>query len=149
MKKPFALFLAMCLLSVTMGQLKATVKCDPFVVDILNGSVNGLKSDATIHDIKEKFPCFSSAEEESSTAKCGGGVYFKDRDLVFYTQRDYIEIGPKFQGKITPAIIGAKRNALFNWFGNPKLKDQEWDAYQTSYGTLILHFDKLGKVILV
>ena len=138
----------MCLISATMGQLKATVKCDPFDVDILNGKVNGLKADVTMHDIKDKFPCFTGSDEEGAS-KCGGGVYFKDKDLFFYTNRDYIEIGPKFKGKMSIPLIGAKRNTLFKWLGNPKIKDETWDAFQTSYGTLVLHYDKTSKVSLI
>jgi hypothetical protein len=149
MKTLIVLLLSMFSLSFTMGQLKVTAKCDDFNVDILKGTVNGLKPDVTVNAIKEKFPCFSSAEDESQTAKCGGGVWFKERDLSFYTDRDYIEIGSKFKGKLSIPLMGAKRNTFFNQLGNPKLKDDTWDAFQTSYGIIILHYDKTSKVNLI
>lgn len=149
MKTLTVLLLSMFSLSFAMGQLKVTAKCDAFVVDVLNGRVNGLTPKATVNDIKDKFPCFTSFEDESQTAKCGGGVYFKDKDLSFYTDRDYIEIGPKFKGKLSLPLMGAKRGTFFNNFGNPKLKDDTWDAFQTSYGIIILHYDKTNKVNLI
>ena len=45
--------------------------------------------------------------------------------------------------------MGANRNSLFKWLGNPKIKDVNWDAYQTQYGTLVLHFNKAGKINLI
>jgi hypothetical protein len=132
-----------------MGQLKPKVKCPDFYVDVLNGTVNELKPNDTPDEIKAKFPCFTSAEDESNTAKCGGGIYFKDKDIYFYTKRKYVEIGPKFQGKLSIPLIGAKRNSLFKSLGNPKMKDDQWDAYQMSFGTLVLHYDGTGKVKLI
>ena len=140
------IFLAICmsLASVSMSQLKAKVKCPDFYVDVLNGTVNDLKPNYTQNEIKEKFPCFTSAEDESAEAKCGGGIYFKDKDIFFYTKRDYIEIGPKFLGKTSILLLGTKRNSLFKSLGNPKMKDDLWDAFQTQYGTLVLHYDVPG-----
>jgi hypothetical protein len=149
MKKLFLALLSMIVLSGAMAQLTVKSKCPDFVVDILDGKVNGLKPNAQPYDIKAKLPCFTSVDEEGGTAKCGGGVYYKDRDIYFYTQRDYIEIGPKFKGKLTVALLGAKRGSLFSTLGNPKLKDDKWDAYQMSYGTLVLHYDAAGKVNLI
>jgi hypothetical protein len=128
------------------AQLKTTAICPTFNVDLLDGKVNDLLPTSTVGQIKEKFPCFTSAEAESATAKCGGGVFFKDRDIYFYTSRDYIEIGPKFKGKLSVPLMGADRKSLFKWLGLPKIKDVNWDAFQTSYGILILYYTKAGKV---
>jgi len=144
MKRTLFVILAMSIVSVSMGQLKAKVKCPDFYVDILNGTVNEIKPNYTPNEIKEKFPCFTSAEEESNDAKCGGGIFFKDKDIYFYTKRDYIEIGPKFTGKTSIPLLGTKRNGLFKSLGNPKMKDDLWDAFQTQYGTLVLHYDVAG-----
>jgi hypothetical protein len=127
-----------------MAQLKAKAHCpDQITVDVLNGTVNNSKPNTTANQIKEEFPCFTSAEE-GSTAKCGGGVFFKDRDLYFYTQRKYVEVGPKFTGKTSIKLLGTKRGSLFNQLGNPKIKDDLWEAYEMQYGTLVLHFDVAG-----
>ena len=152
MKRILFIFLSLGLLSSAMGQLKAKVKCPEFYVDVLNGTVNDIKPNYTPNEIKDKFPCFTSSEEESESAKCGGGIYFKDKDISFFTKRDYIEIGPKFIGKFSIPLLGTKRGSLFKSLGNPKIKDDLWDAYETQYGTLVLHYNvasAAGKVILV
>jgi hypothetical protein len=136
--------LSMSFLSVAMGQLKAKAKCPDFYVNVLDGTVNDIKPNHTPNEIKEKFPCFTSAEEEGTDAKCGGGIYFKDKDISFYTKRNYIEIGPKFPGKTSILLLGTKRGSLFKSLGNPKIKDDLWDAYQMQYGTLVLHYDVAG-----
>jgi len=134
----------MSILSVGMGQLKAKVKCPDFYVDVLNGTVNELKPSNTQNEIKDKFPCFTSAEDESPTAKCGGGIFYKDKDIFFYTKRKYVEVGPKFVGKISIPLLGTRRGSLFTKLGNPKIKDDLWDAYEMQYGTLVLHYDVAG-----
>jgi hypothetical protein len=144
MKRTLFVILAMSIVSVSMGQLHAKVKCPDFYVDVLNGTVNDIKPNYTFNEIKEKFPCFTSSEEESESAKCGGGIFFKDKDIFFYTRRDYIEVGPRFPGKTSIPLLGAKRNSLFKTLGNPKMKDDLWDAFEMQYGTLVLHYDVAG-----
>ncbi|AXY75022.1 hypothetical protein D3H65_13975 [Paraflavitalea soli] len=133
--------------TMSMAQLKAKVLCPAFDVDILEGKVNGYKATVGIGELKNKFPCFTSATNDS--AKCGEAIYYKDKDISFYTGRDYIEIGEKFKGKISMPLIGASRGSLFKYLGNPLMKDDTWDAFQTSYGTLVLHYNKAKKVRLI
>jgi hypothetical protein len=131
------------------AQLKAKVKCDDFNVDILTGKVNDIKANFTPELIKAKFPCFTAVEPEDASSKCGGVILYKDKDLIFYTGRDYIQIGDKFKGKLSLPVMGANRNSFFKTLGNPKIKDDTWDAYQMQYGTLVLHFNKANKVRLI
>jgi len=147
MNNPFRrlVFLALLMCSMSaMAQLKAKVKCPDFYIDVLNGTVNDIKPNYTLDEIRTKFPCYTSTEDESESAKCGGGAFFKDKDIYFYTRRDYIEVGPKFLGKLSIPLLGAKRNSLFKLLGNPKMKDDLWDAFQMQYGTLVLHYDVTG-----
>jgi hypothetical protein len=138
------LALSLSFLSTAVAQLKPKTKCPDFYVDILNGTVNDLKPNNTPDEIKTKFPCFTSAVDEAPDAKCGGGIYFKDKDISFFTKRDYVEIGSKFVGKLSIPLLGTKRNSLFKTLGNPKMKDDLWDAYEMQYGTLVLHYDIAG-----
>lgn len=130
------------------AQLKTSAQsqCGTIVVDILDGKVAGLKANVIPGEIKRKFPCITSEEPEDKSSKCGGLISIKDRDIYFYTGRDYVEIREKFKGKLSIPIMGANRNSLFKWLGNAKIKDTNWDAYSTSYGTLILYFNKANKV---
>jgi hypothetical protein len=134
----FALFLN--------AQLKTSTVCPSVYVDILDGKVNGVEPDYTQAQVKKNLPCFTSAEDENGSSKCGGLISYKDKDLYFYTGRDYVEIREKFKGKLSIPIMGASRNGLFKWLGHPKIKDQKWDAYQTQYGTLVVYFNKANRI---
>ena len=140
-------FFFLVLYTVASAQLKTTPKCPEFDIDILDGIVNqNILPTSTVGQIKLNLPCFSSFEEEGTSAKCGAGVFYKDKDIYFYTTRDYIEIGPAFKGKLSVPLMRISRNNLFKLLGSPKIKDVNWDAFQTSYGILILYYDKASKV---
>ncbi|MBL7748959.1 MAG: hypothetical protein JNM19_16085, partial [Chitinophagaceae bacterium] len=32
------------------------------------------------------------------------------------------------------------------WLGHPKIKDVNWDAFQTAYGILVVYYNKSSKV---
>ena len=146
MKRLLFFLLSIVIINSASAQLKTKVICPAFEVDLLNGKVNGAKPDWVYALLKDKFPCYTKAEDETPTSKCGGGLFFTDKGISFFTGRDYVEIASTFKGKLTPSLLGASRGALFNTLGNPKMKDDSWDAYQTSYGTLILYFNKANKV---
>ena len=146
MKTTLLSLMALLICGIVSAQLKTTAICPTFSVDILDGIVNGtILPGSTVGQIKLKFPCYTSFEEEGTTAKCGAGVFYKDKDISFYTTRDYIEIGPAFKGKLSIPLMGAPRTGLFKMLGSPQIKDVNWDAFQTAYGVLILYY-KSGKV---
>jgi hypothetical protein len=147
MKTVILLPLMAILLSPAYAQLKVKATCNAFSVDILKGKVNDVRPDFTAGQIKAKFPCFTS--EDPETSKCGGVIYFKDRDVKFFTGRDYVEIGPAFKGQLSIPLMGAKRGSLFKYLGNPSLKDANWDAFETQYGTLILYYNSASKVNMI
>ena len=128
------------------AQLSAKASCDVFSIDILNGTLNNLKPNVNEQEIREKLPCYTSNPKSDSV--CGRTLFYKDRDVIIYLQRKYVEIGPAFKGKLSIPLMGASRDGLFKWLGNAKIKDTEWDAFQTQYGTLVLHYEK-GKVKLI
>jgi hypothetical protein len=143
------LFFLLCISAISVSaQLKTSTKCADFEVDVLDGKVNGIKPDVTPERIKVLLPCFT-ATSAADSSKCGTIVSYADKDLYFYTDRDYVQIGPKFKGKLSIPLFGVQRNSLFQYLGNAKLKDVNWEAYQTSYGCLILYFDKAGKINLI
>ena len=147
MQKIITLLSAIFLFTAVSAQLKTTPVCPAFNVDILDGIINGtIVPNSTVGQIKTKFPCFTSFEEEGTSAKCGGNVFYKDKDIYFYTTRDYIEIGPAFKGKLSLPLMGAPRNGLFKMLGQPQIKDVNWDAFQTAYGVLILYYNKAARV---
>jgi hypothetical protein len=131
------------------AQLKTSTKCADFEIDVLDGKVNGIKPDVTPERIKVLLPCFTAATAAGDTSKCGITISYKDKDVTFYTDRDYVQVGPNFKGKLSIPLFGVQRNSLFKYLGQPKLTDQTWEAYQTSYGCLILYYDTAGKVNLI
>lgn len=145
MKKALVV-IAVLYTSLLSAQLKPTTVCPEFVIDILDGRIGELDPRSTIGQIKAKFPCFTKLDNESDSAWCGGGIFYKDRDLYFYTGRDYVEIGPAFKGKLTLPLMGSSRGSFFKTLGNPMIRDTGWDAYQTAYGILLLYFNKSNKV---
>ena len=146
--KKLSLLLLTGLASLSLSaQLKKTISCPAFTVDLLRGRVGSqLLCTSTVGQIKTAYPCFTTAEDESATAKCGGGVFYKDKDIYFYTARNYIEIGPAFKGQLSQPLMGLARSSTFRYLGNAKVKDVNWDAFATAYGILILYYNKAGKV---
>ena len=129
-----------------LAQLTAKPVCGEFSIDILNGTVNNMRPNVNEQEIREQLPCYTS--DQKSDSVCGHILFYKDRDVRIYLQRKYVEIGPAFKGKLSIPLMGASRDALFKWLGNPKIKDTDWDAFQMQYGTLVLHYEK-GKVKLL
>ena len=145
--KTTIIFLSFFLFSAASAQLKTTPKCPEINIDLLDGLVNkNILPTSTVGQIKLNLPCYTSFEDEGTSAKCGAGVFYKDKDVYFYTTRDYIEIGPAFKGTLSLPLMGAARSSLFKLLGTPEIKDVHWDAFQTAYGILILYYDKNSKV---
>jgi len=147
MKSILLSILAISFLLAGNAQLKTKPKCDPFVVDVLDGKVNEVHADFTKGQIEKKLPCFTS--EEPETTKCGGTIVYKDQDVKFFTGRNYVELGPNFKGKLNIPLMGGKRGSFFKWLGLPKMKDDSWDAFQTQYGCLILYYNAASKVRMI
>jgi hypothetical protein len=148
MKKAFFLLLLAPGIMLCEAQLIPKKKCDAFYVDVLDGKINGVRPDYTMGLIKEKLPCFTSTAEVAAS-KCGGTVFYQDRGVYFYTDRNYVEIKPNFKGKLSIPLLGASRGSLYKWLGHPILKDNTWDAFQTAYGILVLHYNRASKVALI
>ncbi|MFT3979088.1 MAG: hypothetical protein QM687_01370 [Ferruginibacter sp.] len=134
------------LTTASFAQLKVTDACPTFSADILEGNINRIHPRSTISEVIKTFPCQTSTEErDDSTGRCRG-VFYNNRGVSFFTGRNYIEIREGYKGKMEPMIMGAARGSLFSILGYPKIKDVEWDAYQTKYGTLILYYNKANKI---
>src|SRR5262245_54001173 len=99
MKHSLFIICAILLSCIANSQLKTTTICPAITVDLLDGKVNGMEPDFTQGQIKKALPCVTKEEPENSTSPCGGLLAYKDKDIYFYTGRDYVEIGPKFKGK--------------------------------------------------
>ncbi len=145
MKNYLFIFISFVTCYTANAQLKATAVCPNFTADIMAGTVNDLQTKSAIAEIQAKLPCATAMVEKDLGTACAG-VFYKDKDITFYTDRQYIEIGEKFKGRITPALMGVSRKNLFALLGHPKLKDTNWEAYQMGYGTLVLYYNAAGKI---
>ena len=145
MKKNLLTIISVACVLITQAQLKTTPVCPAFTVDVLEGTINDLNTKSTLGEVKSSSPCFTKLVETATTTDCAGAFY-KDRDISFFTERGYVEIGEKFKGKLSLPLIGASRTSLFKWLGFPKIKDVNWDAFQTKYGILIIYYTKAGKI---
>ena len=141
MKRSLLVIVVMIGLSQAKAQLKTKADCGIMIVDVYKGWINEVMPSADPERIKAKIPCFTSFEPESNESKCGGGIYYADKGLTVYIQREYFLMDEKFKGKMSVPLMGAKQGALFTLLGNPKVKDANWEAYQMSYGTLILYYN--------
>jgi hypothetical protein len=151
MKYTFIFLLLFFAAFTTVAQLKTKPDCGPITVDVHKGWINEAKPNDDPEQIKAKLPCFTSFEKEGNESGCGGGVYYDDKGICFYIQRDYVVITEAFKGKFTVPLFGAKSDDLFVKFGNPKVKDTNWEAYQMAFGIMIVYYNMKGtinKVIL-
>ncbi|RXK62080.1 hypothetical protein ESA94_03450 [Lacibacter luteus] len=151
MKKAILLLVLVTVSVMVTAQLKVKPDCGVLTVDVHKGWINEAKPNADPEQIKTKLPCFTSFEKEGTTSTCGGGVFFDDKGIRFYTQRDYIVITDKFKGKFTSPLLGVKKAAMFAKYGNPKLKDANWEAYQMAYGIIVVYYNTaatINKIII-
>lgn len=127
------------------GQLvSSSPVCPTFKVDVLEGNINKIHSKSTIGEVAKMFPCFTEKVDKDET-ECTR-VTYKDKGVSFFPGRNYIEISDNFKGTINPSLMGASRGELFRTLGNPQIKDANWEAFKTQYGTLVLYYNKAGKI---
>lgn len=90
MKKTIIFLFVILLSSVSFSQLKTTVKCPEINVDLLYGIVNGtILPTSNPALIKHDLPCYTGFEDKGTSSKCAG-VFYKDKDIYFYTERNYV-----------------------------------------------------------
>ncbi|UPT66056.1 MAG: hypothetical protein M0D57_16400 [Sphingobacteriales bacterium JAD_PAG50586_3] len=123
--------------------------CDNIIADLYTGRVNGLKPTTSMSAVKKKLPCFTGESTEGGNVNCGGGVFYLNNDIYFYTGRNYIELRDKFSGRTEPALLGTQRRDAVTKLG---VADIEIDGgrvliYKKPYGSLRLLFNMEGRCI--
>lgn len=123
--------------------------CKKIQVNLTSGTVNGVKPTALMDVVKKKLPCYTGESEEGEVFNCGGGVFYLNDDIYFYTGRDYIEIREKFTGKTEPSLLGTYRDEVKSILGVP---DKEIDGgriliYKKAYGALRVVFNMDDKCV--
>lgn len=78
----------------------AECKSDKTILDLKTGTLSGLSPNSSMEEIKKKFPCFTFAEETSEKINHGGGVFYVNHGMFFYTKEKFLELRGDFRGKV-------------------------------------------------
>jgi hypothetical protein len=122
---------------------------DIIKVDLDKGLINDIEPTAKPKKIKKSFPNFSSETAENPDYNCGGGIFYLNDDMHFFTARDYVEIRSEFKGKISHDVLNQKFDIVANQLGKPdhQVKPQGDDEgimvvyYKKEYGCLRLNYN--------
>jgi hypothetical protein len=90
-----------------------------FKVDLEKGLVNNLSPTTSMDSLKKLLPFFTSETAENPDYNCGGGVFYLNNDVYFYTGRDYIEIRTEFNGKLSHDILNRNIQEVTRQIGKP------------------------------
>lgn len=75
-------------------------------VSLKQGTVNGLPPTASITQIKKRMPFFTGTSKEKDWPNSGGGVFFKNTGVYFYTYIDVINVRDDFSGQMDIPVFG-------------------------------------------
>jgi hypothetical protein len=115
---PAALGLGVVLLAGCGGARRSFAPgCDALEFDLRAGLLNGLPPTASMNEVRRQLPCATGDTEEGHPFNEGGGVFFLTHDLYFYTHRDRIEVREAFDGRVVPALLGGRYEAVVAVFG--------------------------------
>jgi hypothetical protein len=130
------------------------IKTQPYYVDVMNGTIDGLKPTATHAEIVAKFPDYTSIDEKETDYNNGGGVFFLNKGMFFYTYRDIIDIREDFIGNVShnlmskgtnqiPAIlkkipITSEENSYSQYNDNFRTTRVVKQTFEMDYGKLII-----------
>ena len=125
--------------------------CTKIHVDVLKGTINGLSPAGSQAEVKQKFPCFSNATPDGSSANCGGGVFFMDQQFYFYTGKDNINIRKGFKGTCSIELLGKTEKEAIALLGKPEGDITDDDGarfvfFKQSYGCIVIGFDDAGMI---
>lgn len=132
------------------------IKTKPYYVDIINGTIDGLKPTATNEEIVAKFPDYTSIDETESVYNDGGGVFYINKGMFFYTYKDIIDIREDFIGNVSlnlmskgtneiPTLlkkdpIKIEGNSYTEYFGNsePRTTHVVAQTFEMNYGKIMI-----------
>ncbi len=122
--------------------------CNSLHFDLTRGTLNGLPPTASASDIKGRLPCFTGETPEGDERlNWGGGVFFLNHQVYFYTHRDWIEVRSGFRGRVIPALLSAPRSTVLKTLGQPvrSLPESESLLFPASYGCVQIFLDAAGR----
>jgi hypothetical protein len=117
----------------------ATAQAQPFVLHLLAGTVNGVGPRAGMDAIKRAFPHYTGSTDDP-VSNYGGGVFFANHQLYFYTARRAIQARAGFDGKVIPGGFELSANELVKRLSvsRPFFRAPGLELYEMKYGCLEL-----------
>lgn len=129
------------------------VDCRQLVFDVDRGEVSGIPITAEIVEIGRRAKCYTAISAEGlygGVVNFGGGIFFGNHSLYFYTKADVIEARYGFPGYFVPINpLGESRQFTELYYGTPDRverrsnsigKDATFLRYFKDYGQLTIEF---------
>lgn len=125
------------------------LSCNHLYFDLEKGTLNGIKLEAAQAEIKKALPCFTGDTPDGVEYNCGGGVFYLDHHVFFYSGQDYIEVRNGFTGELSIDVMGKSPQQVIKELGDPGRREsvRKWDGtqrvhyfYPKSYGCLSMVF---------
>lgn len=135
---------------------RTSADCDgkTLFLDLKNGSMSGIKPNASFEEIKSSLTCFTGESEEGVDHNCGGGIYYLNHGFYFYSHRDYVEVRTDYTGGISQDLLEKTKDEILDMFGKPDRipkyqnnPDLSWYQpnvhylYNRQYGALRITFE--------
>lgn len=116
--------------------------CENLNLDLSKGTMNEVKPSDSQRLIKKTLPCFTGVTEEGGIFHCGGGVFYENHGMSFYSKQNFLIIDNTFSGRSANDLIGKDSDAVKAIFGDSytTLEGQQFYLYAMDYGTLIFKF---------
>jgi hypothetical protein len=116
--------------------------CEVVSIDVKKGTVNNINPKSTQQEVIKTFPCKTGQTADGSSINCGGGVFYSNLNIYFYTGKDNINVRKGYKGKCTIDVLDKNEKELTKIFGIPDgdLIDDEktkYTFYKTSYGCIV------------
>ncbi len=139
--------------SVAPASVQADCNGKELYLNLKKGRLNKLKPTASMELVKSNLSCFTGETAEGESFNCGGGVFFLNHQMFFYTHHDYIQVRTGFAGQISEDLLGKTVAQIVAQKGQPDRVpeyegDNDWGIpvdivylYATRYGALELDFD--------
>jgi hypothetical protein len=129
-------------------------KCSDLDLDLTAGTLGGILPNASMDDLKDRFPCFTSeAPEYPGRSNLRAGLVFARHGMTFFTMRQYVEVRTGFRGAMSPSLLGVTASHVRRLIGSPdaigRTRDGQVMLFERDYGCLATVADPAGRVAVV
>jgi hypothetical protein len=127
--------------------------CENLVFDVETGLLSGLPPNLSREEVKRELPCFTGETAEGELWNHGGGVFFLNLDIYYYTFQRYLEVRSGFNGRTSIPLFGRTRAELrralpFADEGDrPGWANKFQELVPRKWGCLILEFDDTDRLL--